>query len=542
MKTMVTRLCVVSLAGVMLCAGAARGQFVRPAVSLEELTVEADIIFKGTAVSSGPAQDDWFRPYQSFVVRETQFKVISVIKGQGPGGRLLFRHYDEDPQPRGSSIQPQHYHFEIGRTYIVFAKQDGSPGVFRQLWMNRTAKEDQGVLRCANDKPVDRKTVKEVLWAELTAMLASGEAPDVIYAIGQLDQMSGKRPWFDGTPDFGRADVLAAVRELMTNGDPKIAKVAIGVVGSHNPYMHDEWAIWWLATVGSARMPGIGRIDPNTKNPGGALYWKDLVALADSRAPDETRTAAIRALALVREPSLADPIERWLADPVPSVRASAALLLADFSGPEMRKRLTALAGDTALEVRVCVARAVGFAQQVELADVLARLLADKEREVRRAAAMSLLSFSPKNEAIAAIFQANIENKEFKPLFLVALARENPAGYLDGLATTVEQKTEPEDFWGGQLPAFTAWEILFKYLQAQPADEIRSGTFDRYLDALEKVGNYSSSQPRDIYAFYLQRGMTERASKFRQEAKKTIPYDMEYYFKQVDEDPSLYTRQ
>jgi hypothetical protein len=526
----------------MLCAGIASGYLVGPAVSLEKLTAEADIIFKGTAVSSGPAQDDWFTPYQGFVVRQTQFKVISVIKGQGLGGRLSFRHYDENPQPQGRFFQPQYYHFEIGRTYIVFAKQGGSAGVFRQLWMNHTCKEDQGVLRCANDKPVDRKTIKEGLWAELTAMLTSGEVPDVIYAIGQLDQMSGKQAGFDGTSDFSRMDVLAAVRGLMTDGDPKIAQAAIGVVGSHDPYMDDDRAIWWLATVGSAEIPGVAKMDPNTRNPGGALYWKDLVALADSRAPGETRAAAIRALGLVREPSLEKPIERWLADPVPSVRASAALLMADFPGPEADRRLTALADDAAPEVRACVARAVGFAQQVELADVLAKLLADKEREVRRAAAMSLLSFSPKHEAIAAIFQANIENREFKPLFLIALARENPAGYLDGLATAVEQKTEPEDFWGGQVPAFTAWEILFKFLQAQPAEEVRSGKFDRYLDAMEKVGNYSSSEPRDIYAFYLQRGMTGRASKFRQEANKAIPYDMEYYFKQVDENPSLYTRQ
>jgi len=524
MKTMVTHWCVMILAGLMLGAGVTQGYPVGPAVSLEKLTVEADIIFKGTAVSGGPVQDDWFTAHQDFVVRQTQFKVISVIKGQGPGGRLAFRHYDEDPQPQGRSFQPQYYHFEIGRTYIVFAKQGGSPGVARQLWMNHTCKEDQGVLRCANDRPVDRTTIKEVLWAELTAMLTGGEVSDVIYAIGQLDQMSGKAG-FDGTSDFSRTDVLAAARGLMTDGDPTIAQAAIGVVGSHGPYMHDDRAIWWLTTVGSAEIPGIAKMDPNTRNPGGALYWKDLVALADSRAPDETRAAAIRALGLVREPPLREPIERWLADPSPAVRASAALLLADFPGPETSARLTALAGDAAPKVRACVARAIGFAQQVEVADVLAKFLVDKEREVRRAAAMSLLSFSPKNEAIAAIFRANIANKEFKPLFLIALARENPVDYLDGIATVVEQKTEPEDFWGGQIPAFTAWEILFKYLQAQPADEVRSGKFDRYLDALERVGNYGSSE-----------------SKFRQEAKKTLSYDIEYYFKQVDENPSLYERQ
>ena len=59
--------------------------------------------------------------------------------------------------------------------------------------------------------------------------------------------------------------------------------------------------------------------------------------------------------------------------------------------------------------------------------------------------------------------------------------------------------------------------------------------------MEKVGNYSSSEPRDIYAFYVQRGMTERAKKFRQAAKTAVSYDLEYYFKQVDESPSLYKR-
>ena len=105
-----------------------------------------------------------------------------------------------------------------------------------------------------------------------------------------------------------------------------------------------------------------------------------------------------------------------------------------------------------------------------------------------------------------------------------------------------EKTEPKNFWGGQIPAFTAWGILFRHLQVQPVDEVRSGKFDRYLDAIEKVGNYSSSEPRDIYAFYVQRGMTERAKNFRQEAKKAVSYDLDYYFKKVDKNPSLYKRE
>ena len=193
-------------------------------------------------------------------------------------------------------------------------------------------------------------------------------------------------------------------------------------------------------------------------------------------------------------------------------------------------------------MRVCVACAAGFGQEAEAVDTLARLLVDPESNVRTAAAMSLLSFSPKDKAIAAVFRANLTNEEFKPLFLIALAREDPAPYLDALAKSVEQRTEPKNWWGGQIPAFTAWEILFKYLQAQAPETLKSGHLDRYLDAMEKAGNYSSSEPRDIYAFYLQRGMTERAQRYRQAANKAASYDLDYYFKQVDANPSFYQRQ
>ncbi len=155
--------------------------------------------------------------------------------------------------------------------------------------------------------------------------------------------------------------------------------------------------------------------------------------------------------------------------------------------------------------------------------------------------MSLLSFSPRNQAIADIFRANLSNEEFQPLFLIALAREHPAEYLDALAKVIEQKIEPRNFWGGQIPAFTAWEILFRYLQARPPEMLKSGKLDRYLEAMEKVGNYSSSEPRDIYAFYLQRGMTDRAKNYREAARKAVSYDLDYYFRQVDENPSLYQR-
>ncbi|MFA6241525.1 MAG: HEAT repeat domain-containing protein, partial [Candidatus Hydrogenedentales bacterium] len=469
------------VAFLLVCAGTAWAYPVGPALTLDKLTEEADLVFKGTAISSQPVVDDWFKPVQGFAVEETRFRIISVIKGEKPGATASFRHYNEDPQPTVRMFQPQYYRFEIGRTYIVFAKRGEMPGTLRQIWMNHTMKEDQGALLCANDKPAEARTVKEIVWTELMTMLASAEVEDVGYAIRQLDEMSGPHGEFNAVSEFERTDVVAAVRSFMNHAEPKIAQASIGVVGSHNPYMSDERAIHWLATVGSAETPGMGKMDAKMQNTGGALYWKDLVALAESQAPNETRAAAILALGLVREPSLVEPVQRWLADPSPAIRAAATVVLADFPGPETQKHLASLAGDKAAEVRVGVARAIGFGQMAELAGILAKLLSDGEFKVRQAAAMSVLSFSPKDEAIANVFRANIENDEFEPLFLIALARERPEDYLEPLAEAVEQQTEPKDFWGGQLPAFTAWEILFKYLRAQPAGIVQSGKLDRYLD-------------------------------------------------------------
>jgi len=521
--------CAVVVMVLMACMGMAHGYMVRSAVPLEEMTGEADIIFKGTALSSAPVQDEGLKPVPEFIVLETQFKVISVIKGDALPDKLVFRHYDSAPEPQGIRYMPQNYHFEVGKTYIVFARKNEAGG-FRQLWPNHTTKKDQGVLQCADAKPTAGKTVKAVLWAELTVMLKSPTEGDVTYAIQHLDEMSAGTVIWNGLSDFDRKDVVAAVRGMLTSPSTKIAEAALAVVGSHNPYISEERALCWLATVGSGDMPGLGKMDPKMKNTGGETCWKDLVALADGKAPTQTRALAIRALGLVREPALREPIERWLKDREPAVRASAALLLADFPGPETAKALTALAGDPVVEVRLCTARAIGFGQYVDRVDVLTKLLNDADETVRRSAAMSLVSFSVKAEPVARVFRANLDNEEFKPLFLIALAQ------------VIEDKVEPKNFWGGQLPAFTAWEILFKYLQAQPAAVVRSGKLDRYLDAMEKVGNYSSSEPRDIYAFYVQRGMTERAKTFREAAKKKATYDIDHYFKDVDENPGLYKRE
>jgi hypothetical protein len=59
--------------------------------------------------------------------------------------------------------------------------------------------------------------------------------------------------------------------------------------------------------------------------------------------------------------------------------------------------------------------------------------------------------------------------------------------------------------------------------------------------LEQVGDYSSFEPRDVYAFFILSGMTDRAKNFRERATKASSYDLDYFFKLVDQNPTNYLR-
>jgi hypothetical protein len=295
----------------------------------------------------------------------------------------------------------------------------------------------------------------------------------------------------------------------------------------------------WLATVGSADTPGFSKMDPKMVNEGGLIYWREIAAVVDGKSDEATRAVAVTALGLVREPSLQESVSRWLSDPSAAVRSSAVLLLADYPALATHDRFTTLAADADIETRISAAYAIGFAQLAEDTDVLTKLLADPAAKVRQAAAMSLLSFSPKDERIAKIFNDNLANKEFAVLFLVALCQENPAANLDLLIQETTRKTDPTNWPGGQIPAYTTAHLLFKYLKAQPAPDLQSGKYDKALDALEIWQPNYSVDPQFVYALEVKDGLTERAKKFRTAANKVSPYDLEIYFKRVDQNPDPY---
>jgi hypothetical protein len=355
-----------------------------------------------------------------------------------------------------------------------------------------------------------------------------------------MSECPGRRT-FNGTTDFSRIEVLSAVYGLISRPEPEIAQAAIRLIGSGSPLLSDDLAPYWLGTIG-VEAPGLAKLEPGTRNVGGALAWRELVAVANSNVAPETRALAIRALGLVKVPELHQKfMDAWLKAPEIPVRAAAVMLLSDFAIPcdYTTGQFAGYATDAAPEVRKCAAYAIGFMQNPDIVPVLSKLIKDEDATVRRAAMESLRSFRPEIPAVAAALKLDLANPESQPLSLLALAQGNPGAHLEELAKAIELKTEPTNASGGEIPAFTAWKLLFQHLRAQPPADIRSGKWDRYLDALEKAGQYSSSEPRDVYAFYLQRGMPERAAKYRAKAKKAISYNIDYYFDMVDKNPSVF---
>jgi hypothetical protein len=377
--------------------------------------------------------------------------------------------------------------------------------------------------------------VREVLWLELNKLLAGEHRKDVLYAIKQLDQMSGSG--YDGVNDFDRAKTLAVIEPLVSNSDGEIATAAIATIGSRNPYM-PGFALGWLATFGKGNLPGFSPWENTGKSPA-AQFWKPLVEVADSNRVPEIRALAIRALGHTWEPALQGRLKRWLIDPAPAVRQAAAVLLADFPDLATDETIARLAKDKDPLARAGVAQAIGLGQWTKRVNWLSELVQDADQNVTQAAAISLLSL-PINDTRATL-EALADRSEYRPVFVNAVAAQNPRPYLNALIDIVRHDRRPEHWWGGSIPWGVSWDILFKFARSHPG-EMKQGKLNNVLDALESPEYFSSSEPRDLYAMYVQQHMNKRANEFRASCRKRITYDIDYYFKMVDQSPDTYRRE
>jgi len=538
--------CLLILTG-MTCLSA--GDAIGPPPTFEELENRGILIFKGTALSSQPVQASALPMETGLDSVETRFHIVSLVKGQIDGSTIRFHHYET---PSGSFFgmwSPETYHFQNGRTYLVVTgQQEGTDGAI-QFQTHTSMTGGDGVLLCVDARPVSGSKLKDITWNELLNLLQDHDDKDAVYAITRLKQLSAPPSsprhfdarHFGELAEFTQRDVMDAVHGLISSPDDEVAQAAIDVIANDNPYTEKGDVLGWLSAVGGNRSFQALPLDPNYVNPGAQLYGRELLSVATGTAAPLTRAKAIAAIGPGRplDPrhDAWAPLFGWLSDPSPDVRRSAALMTADYGESYYLKgEFPRLAADPSPEVRRALALAIGFGQRLHAFHLLPALLADPDAKVRQAAAASLCSFPIKNATASAFFRDNLNQPEFGPLFLIALAGDNPADHLDELARAVMAHRSVSNWDGDRNTTEACRKILYDYLRTVPFDQLHADNFNGLFDALDTVTPNCEGETINLYRFYLNRGLRERAQKLRQNMESIAPAEMKAALDWADKHP------
>lgn len=498
-----------------------------PAIPLEDLAKRSDLVVKATVVNTAPVTDPWFDTITGFEAREAELRVVSALKGTFTK-TIRFRYYAPVPNSPVAGYAPLAYTLQPTRTYLFFAV-DAGKGVHRQFDKSHTQLENQGLMLALDARPHRGKTVTLAVRAELLMLLTSKQPDDVLAGIRGLDALSGGGR--STLKDLDRKHALAAIKPMIRSKMTEVASAAISVFATDSPYLDDRLAQFWLAGLGSKLILGVGELTLPTVSTADVAY-DDLLATAKSHPDNEIRAKAIRALG--RSPKLpAATVLAWTREVDIAVRSAAVLISAERTD---RSPIKIAATDLVADIRRTAALAIGYAQDPQLLPLLGPLINDKNDDVSAAAALALLSF-PFDQA-KPLLVANV-NTTWKPLFINALASKDAVPYLAQLAEIVEKQLVPRSWWGGSTPAGVSWQLLYVYVRAQPVADLAARKLDRHLDALEKMRWFSSSEPRNLYALYVLRGLAKRAQAFRAAMKKSVTYDIDYYFDMADKNPSQY---
>ena len=229
--------------------------FIRPHGRIEELEQQADLVFKGEAVSSTRITNAAFR-ISSMAVEATRFKVISVLKG--PALReVVFLHYSDHAGPFAWSgpSPPAMMKFQPGEHYLVFAASldqaddyytpiagtAHSADEFRQI-ADVPKAGNVGILKTVDGRKLTAPSIKAAHWLELNRLLNDSNSTNVLYAISRLDGMSLKGEQYEEwrrSSDFKRPEVLAALLPLTNHRNVEIAPHALACfeVGTNAPVM-----------------------------------------------------------------------------------------------------------------------------------------------------------------------------------------------------------------------------------------------------------------------------------------------------------------
>ena len=396
-------------------------------------------------------------------------------------------------------------------------------GDYRQL-TGTNLREDDGVLRTLDARPLPTLSIKDAHWLELNLLLTNPVPSNTLYAIRHLDLMSASpgssESWLH-TPDFPRDSVLNALRPLLSHTNEEVA----------------------VRTLMAFRVGPecVARIAP---------YAADLIHIANKEPSAARRVGAIAAFSGTKLRIARQQLPAWLSDASADVRAQAVLLLGDFFDEFSETALERSATDSSPRVRAAVAHAIGNGRFVRLLPTLVKLLPDQSEmaqsllpsrtsglqdmeeaslaeDVHTSAANALLEFDVSQ--VGDILRTNLDDPAFRPRYLCKLAEKNAGPWLGELAEVLTNA--PGTLSGA---TFQCWNILYNYLRGLPASELRSGRLDPYLNLLQNAGNTGPREPLMLYELYRSKGLEERAAKFRAVLEKTFaPYGIKEQLDRID---------
>ena len=483
---------VVLLFCALMLARPARAYLVGPAPNLAGLNASSALVAKVTALSSETVEDASFQQLSGFVVNQTRFRVVSVLKDETNGvvkdDEIEFRHYApiSDRESIYAMYVPHYYRFTPGRSYLLWARK--SADGWQQFSTAPTFFQQQGALLAPDDAPVGGN-IKNVIWQQTNALLGSPDAKDQRAAIEILGAMSAgmrQRIWFS-TGDFRSAEVLDAIAPLIESPDDAVAQAAVGT-----------------ANLNAVRVAA------------------PLLA-ATRAASNQTRAAALDALRPVKTSAVEARARETAFDADPIVAAAALRLLGTF--PDQTTRATwkrVLQSDD--ETRQLGAiEGVQIAHDAPMLPVLAVLLDDKNEGVQQGAANAMLAFpaaTAKNW-----WEKERKHPKWGPVFVVKLAQNSrdTAAYLPELMRVVSQNREPVT--SGQLAVYSSRSLLLEYLRAQTRASLRvPGRFTAIYDALETSRKTPGDvgQAVNLYEFYQSQGLKTRAQNLRARVEADTP--------------------
>ncbi len=498
--------------------------------SLADRAANADLICKATVIADVIVTDLQLPAQAGVEVHETTLRIISIFKGPAKAKVIRFRHYAALTKPSQSISEgytPANVTMLKGQSYLVLAKR-----VKGTLYRSDSKDEyiaPAGAMLTANREALLGTTIGEVVLNELKYRIVGKNPVDATDAIEMLNTISGGAG--SASHDIPRAAAIDALRPTVLSPNQDLAMRAIAAIANDNPYFSDQAAPYWLAGIGKGRIEGVRALmlRPHADADAAKL---ELRTVLDGPASGTVRSSALLALARSNVLS-ADQLATWSRDSDAQLRRAAVLASVELRDRAIIKRAIT---DATPDVRRAAALAIGFSQDPALLSSLDTLLKDPSVQVRAGAALSLLSFDP--ATARAVMMANL-GSDYKPLFVNLLAQQDPKPYVAQLAEVIEKHLTPPGWWGGATPAGVSWSILFAYVCKQSAADVTAGKFDSSLAALERMPWFSSSEPRNLYAFYVVRGLPKRAAQFRTTMTKDTAMNMKYFFDMADKSPETY---